>query len=608
MHIIAKALLTICLITGTAFAQASDFAPYTNQIIVKFKSGTISNGQPSAQMRRSLQAVAGKTMQFKRVTSGQAQVYSLDQMMPISDVRQIAERLMLRDDVEYAEPDARRYPQLVPNDTGYPNQWYFSEAAGGTRAQEAWDTTTGSSATVIAVIDTGILAHSDISRVLSGYDFISADSPGVFTTANDGNGRDTDPSDPGDAVAINECGAGSAAQNSSWHGTIITGMLAADTADADGIAGIDHNGFVVPIRVLGKCGGFVSDIADAIRWAAGLAVSGAPNNANPADVINLSFGAAGACSATEQSAIDAAVATNAVIVAAAGNEGNTEITAPANCNNVIAVAATTREGGETCYTNVNALVDISAPGGNDNDVANGCSGVVTDGIYSTSNTGTTTPVAETLSYAIGTSFSTPLVAGAAALMKGIDPNLTPNSIESILKNTARVFPVGTMDSFRDCTTANCGAGLLDMQGAVIAATNGGLDSTPNPFSFSAQTGVAVSTSTTSNTVTISGIDIPANISITGGEYSIGGAAFTGANGTVNNGQTVSVRVVSSANAGSTTQATVTIGGVNATFSVSTQEASSGGGGSASWLVLLMLLLFAGFPFCIQNSRCKPAPE
>ena len=166
------------------------------------------------------------------------------------------------------------------------------------RIPGAWDVSTGSGSTV-AVIDTGITAHLDLdANVLPGYDFVSD-----ATAARDGNGRDSNAQDQGDWYAAGECGQ-TAAANSSWHGTHVSGTVAAVAGNSTGVAGVAPTAKVVPVRVLAKCGGSLSDIADAIIWAAGGTVSGIPANANPAKVINMSLGGSGACGTTYQAAID----------------------------------------------------------------------------------------------------------------------------------------------------------------------------------------------------------------------------------------------------------------------------------------------------------------
>src|SRR5690606_24970509 len=138
-------------------------------------------------------------------------------------------------------------------------------------------------------------------RLLPGYDFVSGErGASTFVSANDGNGWDPDPSDPGDWVTSQEAASGPLRDcevgYSSWHGLRVLGMLGAQTDNGTGIAGGVWQSRVLPVRVLGKCGGYDSDIIAAMRWAAGLSVSGAPANPNPAHIINLSLGSEDACS------------------------------------------------------------------------------------------------------------------------------------------------------------------------------------------------------------------------------------------------------------------------------------------------------------------------
>jgi serine protease len=340
---------------------------------------------------------------------------------------------------ESVEPDVRMTFALTPNDPRYAEQWDFT-ATNGMRIPGAWDVATGTGVTV-AVIDTGITAHPDLdANVLPGYDFV-ADA----TAARDGNGRDANAQDQGDWYAAGECGQ-TTAGNSSWHGTHVAGTVAAVTGNATGVAGVAPNAKVVPVRVLAKCGGSLSDIADAIIWAAGGTVSGVPANANPAKVINMSLGGSGACGSTYQAAIDSAVARGTTVVVAAGNS-NQDASGfrPANCNSVVSVAASNPSGSLSYYSNFGATVDVTAPGG---DVR-----VTGGGILSTINTGTTVAGAAGYANYQGTSMAAPHVAGLAALMKSKTSSLTPAQVESTLKQGARAVPGG-------CSTG-CGAGLSD---------------------------------------------------------------------------------------------------------------------------------------------------
>ncbi len=267
----------------------------TDRIIIKYNPATSAFAAPARtdQMAR-LNAVAGVTLNYFRAMSGDASVLSLPGRLPLAQVRAISSKLMALPEVAYAEPDQVLFPALTPNDPLYSNQWDLF-GTNGINAPAAWDITTGSASIVVADIDTGITAHADLSgRTVPGYDFIS-DS----RIANDGNARDADPSDPGDWITAAESAsgffAGCPVENSSWHGTHTAGTIGAKSNNSLGVAGINWNSKILPVRVLGKCGGYTSDIIDGLRWSAGITVTGVPANPNPAKVANLSLGGSGAC-------------------------------------------------------------------------------------------------------------------------------------------------------------------------------------------------------------------------------------------------------------------------------------------------------------------------
>lgn len=356
--------------------------------------------------------------------------------------------MMADPNIEMVEPDIRMYPMLTPNDARYNEQWHYFETTGGLNLPTAWDTTTGTGV-VVGVIDTGYRPHADlVGNLLPGYDFISS-----AQTAQDGNGRDPDARDEGDWTNDNECVPGRPGTNSSWHGTHVAGTIAA-VANNRGVVGAAFGSRVVPIRALGRCGGSLSDIADAMIWGAGGNVPGVPANPNPAQVLNLSLGGGGACGSTIQSAINTARSLGATVVVAAGNESqNVSNATPANCNGVITVAATDRSGGRAFYSNFGNRVDVAAPGGETNSVR-------ANGVLSTLNTGRRNPRNDSLAFYQGTSMATPHVAAAAALLYSVNPSITPNQVENILESTARSFP-------RRCR--GCGAGIVDAAAAVDAA-------------------------------------------------------------------------------------------------------------------------------------------
>ena len=382
---------------------------------------------------------------LRRIATG-ADVVRADRKLDRVEAETLMRQIASDPNVEYVEVDKLNKPMLTPNDPSYGQQWGYSGTY-GIRANQAWDVTNGAGA-VVAVLDTGITNHSDLNaNILPGYDFI------VDTAvSNDGNGRDSDPSDPGDWVTANQCGGTHAAQNSSWHGTHVAGTIAAVTNNAKGVAGVAHGAKIVPVRVLGTCGGYDSDIADAIIWASGGTVSGVPANANPVEVINMSLGGpSGKCGTTMQNAINSAVGRGAAIVVSAGNyDSDASIQSPANCSNVITVAATDSSGVRAEFyfggSNYGSVVDVAAPGKN---------------ILSTLNAGAATPGSENYVYYEGTSMAAPHVAGVVALMQSAaQMPKTPAEVEQILKETALPF-----SSAQD---KPIGAGIVSAVGAVNA--------------------------------------------------------------------------------------------------------------------------------------------
>ena len=459
---------------GDPSSQASRAAAAesTDRLIVKLRDP----GERDPDLRiGEIGGRSGERLSRFRGMSGGAHVVRLARAVSRSEARALAARLSSDPVVAFAEPDLRMYPQVVPNDSYYGYQWNLFEAAGGINVPAAWDVTVGASSITIGVIDTGILAHADLAgRVVGGYDFIAD-----LATANDGNGRDADARDPGD------WGCGS---NSSWHGTHVAGIIGAASNNGTGVAGINWQSRIVSARALGACGGYTSDIIDAMRWAAGIAVAGVPANPNPARVLNLSLGGNGACGTAFQNAVNDVTARGSVVVVAAGN-GNADAagTSPANCSGVIAVAATTRSGGKASYSNYGATVAIAAPGGGGG-----------DGILSTLNSGTTTPVADNYAWYQGTSMAAPHVSAVVSLMLSATPSLTPAQVLAKLQSSARAFPTGTG---ADCSRPLCGAGIVNAAAALAgqapappppvsgrvnlaAAANGGVVSASSTYSAS----------------------------------------------------------------------------------------------------------------------------
>ncbi|HSP37153.1 MAG TPA: S8 family serine peptidase [Frankiaceae bacterium] len=416
------------------------------QLIVKYRAGAQRRGNETVP---GASRVTAAHLRAGRALAAGVTAVPLSQPTSVDNAWVAARQLATDPTVAFAEPDlpvtadaspstaAQLQAIATPNDPLLSDQWPLigSYGIGESGSAGAWSKSRGAGV-VVAVLDTGITSHPDLAgQTVSGYDMIA--DPAI---SNDGNGRDADPSDPGDW---------SSAGPSSWHGTHVSGTIVASTGNDFGVAGVAPQAKVEPVRVLGTGGGYVSDAVAGIYWAAGLPVSGVPLNANPARVINMSLDsyAPQGCPVAEQDAINAATAAGVTVVVAAGNDaGQAADYAPGNCANVVTVAATGPTGSSASYSNVGPAVTLAAPGG---DMSSGPTG----GVLSTLNSGTTTPGAPSYAYYEGTSMATPQVSGAVAQLLAAMPGLTPAQIKGRLTATARA--VG------QCPALACGAGILN---------------------------------------------------------------------------------------------------------------------------------------------------
>ncbi|HEX6944753.1 MAG TPA: S8 family peptidase [Casimicrobiaceae bacterium] len=415
-------------------ARRAESAP-AHKLMVRLADG--ANADAAAAR---LAVLAGAPVTVER-TLGNVQVMALAQPRTVGAMEDLAAAFAMDPDVRYADPVRRVIPHAgpIPSDPRYAEQWSLSAI----KAPDAWALGTGSAEITVAVVDTGIVAHPDLAgRILPGYDFVSEPD-----RSRDGDGRDADPRDEGDWLSDGDCG-GLGAQDSFFHGLFVAGLIAANANNGEGIAGLDWSARILPVRALGKCGGTFEDVLAGVLWATGAAVDGAPVNPHPAKVVNLSLGGPGPCAAAIQEAIDAALAQGAVIVASAGNESeDASGFAPGNCSGVINVAALAQDGNRASYSNYGPRIDLAAPGGD-----RGAGGAM----LSTHDSGTTTPSEPGYAYAIGTSFSAPLVSATASLMLGRNPNLTAGQVMGILQGSATDFGAGST-----CTYGFCGTGALD---------------------------------------------------------------------------------------------------------------------------------------------------
>jgi serine protease len=476
---------------------------------VKAQGVSITQAQTSEADVKSLSLRTSVAVSTSRQLTPSMHVVFLPNTLYGADVDAVLTKLRADPAVAFADVDARRYPHVVPDDPLFvptasaTGQWYMQTPtptgdASATDAVSAWNFSKGSSGTVIADIDTGVrFDHPDLlragfgGRLLPGYDFVGANSGGTFLVANDGDGFDPDPSDPGDWIDSTDLmnttvfpSANCTAGNSSWHGTRVMGVLGAITNNGVGIAGMTWNPYLLPVRALGKCGGSDIDILVGIQWAVGLPVTGVPDNPFPADIINLSLGATGSsCPTSYQTLVRTLTTMGVLVVASAGNEGG-PVDSPGNCPGVLAVAGLRNVGTKVGFSSLGPEVGIGAPAGN-------ClttPGVCLRSIDTTINEGATIPGANSytdqINSNLGTSFSAPIVSGIAALMRSANANLTPPQLIARIKASASPFPQpvttpvtpqcanGTSSTVEcACTTTTCGAGMVNAFSAVKAALN-----------------------------------------------------------------------------------------------------------------------------------------
>ncbi len=609
---------------------------------------------------------------------------------------QLVSKLSADAEVELVAIDGRRQALAVPNDPlfggatvnpegvtgGIPSrtidQWYLKAPASATNpavvssinASGAWDLVAGGASVVVAVLDTGIRPdHPDFAgqllppaltgQTFAGYDMVGFSSAGTnqqtnsIGIANDGDGADLDASDPGDWITFSEnntkdgqfyhcapdSNGGYPAVNSSWHGTRVAGLIAARSDNARGISGIGLNLLkILPVRVLGKCGGYDSDIIAGMKWAAGLDVPGIAANPNKAKVLNLSLGGGGSCGITEtgrlyRDAIAEVNATGATIVVAAGNSEGQAVGLPGNCPGVVTVAALRHVGTKVGFSSIGPEVAIAAPGGNCVNIGSGQPCLYP--MVSTTNRGTTTPSANDETYtnsnaSVGTSFSAPVVSGIVGLMAALRPALTSAEATAVLKVTARAFPTSggsagiaacatPSTKVQDecyCTTSTCGAGMVDAQAAVAATkalSNVTVTITPSTPTFTvgqsgsltaAITGLASGKSVTYTQWTLlSGNGVVS--SFTGGLTPTATMTPTAA-GTF----TMQMDVTDSDGFVHSQTATITVAAAPVVTPPGTSGGSGGGGGGGSaslaWLASLLLAAFSlrKRP-TLRRQRCKP---
>ena len=520
-----------------------EIGPQASRLVVGFRATAgnsviqeIKSRRPQAiritQAQTSRADVASLLQRTGIATLGSRQfapsmhVVFLEKTLYGADVASALDKLRADPAVAFADVDERRYalaqpddPLFVPTATAS-GQWFMltpstatpTSDAAATDAVSAWGITQGSSGTVIADVDSGIrFDHPDLlragfgGRLLPGYDFVGQDlnasnsAPlGTFLVANDGDGWDPDPSDPGDWIDSADLkntavfpSKNCSVENSSWHGTRVMGVLGAITNNDVGIAGMTWNPYLLPVRALGKCGGLDSDIMAGMMWSVGMTVfddsgNAVPENPYPADIINLSLGGTGgSCPSDYQKLVAQLTGMGVLVVASAGNESG-PVDIPGNCPGVLAVAGLRNVGTKVGYSSLGPEVGIGAPAGNCVNTTAGSPCLRS--IDTTVNEGLTTPgengYTDQTNTNLGTSFAAPIVSGIAALMRAVNANLTPPQLIARIQGSATPYPqpVTTPPTPQcsnsssssvecACTTTTCGAGMVNAFSAVKAALN-----------------------------------------------------------------------------------------------------------------------------------------
>lgn len=440
-------------------------------VIVRFKDNEIGAVQSLSSRANSvsLQAKAGaagrdmllglgnasqKATALSRLGVAAVKASAIEQAK--LDTLLVAKALAKRSDVTEAGLNYRYYPTAVPNDTNYNLQWHYPSI----NLPQAWDITTGSPNVIVAVIDTGVLLnHPDLQgQLVPGYDFIADNA-----NSGDGqNGIDSNPNDPGDGGGVT---------TSSFHGTHVSGTIAAASNNSLGVAGVAWGVKIMPCRAVGINGGLRYDIEQCVRFAAGLSNDSGTLPAQRADIINLSLG--GPTNTTNApAAYRDARNQGVIVVAAAGNDSSNALFAPAAYNGVVSVSATNINRQLASYSNFGSTIDVAAPGGASGDL-NGDG--FFDGVLSTGGDDSGTGIAFTYRFAAGTSMAAPHMAGVIALMKSVYPDMTPQNFDTMLANGQLTDDAGTAG--RD---NSFGYGIINAQKAVQAAVNVGAPAPPTP--------------------------------------------------------------------------------------------------------------------------------
>lgn len=403
----------------------------SNQLLVQYRNDDLAGlSTQAAQERYELRAQAVQeafglqTLQVGGQEMPDLLLASVDSDEQLLD---LAQQLASNENVAYVEPNyIISGPQSLPNDTKLREQWHLP----ATGLPVAWEVRTTSTKT-IAVLDTGIdTTHKDLQGIFhQGRDFCGGKQNGACT-------EDTNPTPE---------------FNGDIHGTHVTGIIAALGNNAQGVTGVLQSGKrIVPVKVFFN-GNFttVNALARALRWAAGISITNAPNNLNPANIINMSLGSE-TNSSTLKDAVTAVNSKGVLIIAAAGNYGQNTLLYPARYTEVMAVGSINSKFQRSCFSHFGSGLDIVAPGG-DYDISKVVGDVSCPSNTTSEAVSSTTP-SNNYGLLFGTSQAAPVVTGVAALVWSQNPNFTVTQVRNRLKSTA--YKTSTMPSDK------YGAGIL----------------------------------------------------------------------------------------------------------------------------------------------------
>lgn len=486
-------------------------AEQAHGVIIKLRAEAAATPERSRELLAQVFQKQVLPLGMVRRTGG-PDTYLVSWQRPLSaaETSELLRGLQAHPAVQWAAPNLMERAQQVatPNDVLYGNgsQWWLSALPGaGSRGvpsiAQAWSRATGNTVNV-AVVDTGLLrTHPDLlgNRFDTGYDLVSNDDG----RSDDNDGPDPDFADPGDGHTATEC-PGRPAQASTWHGSGIASQIGAVTDNGVGVAGINRQVRIISVRVARACGALTTNVVDGLRWAAGLPVGDLPLNPHPARIINLSFGSASTNCQPYQDTLDELRNRGILLVAGAGDD-DAAVNRPARCPGALAVTALNRDGFKARYASLGPEVAVSTVGGDLPDQSQSLDPVgyqMSDtGLVMAGNDGTLQPANHGYFIKTGSSFSAPIVAGVASLMLSVNPSLTLNQLAYGLRVTARphvatsgfgslqACAANTAQGRCYCTTATCGAGILDAPAALAYAANPaaygeapvfGAPSTPTP--------------------------------------------------------------------------------------------------------------------------------